>query len=91
LRRDRGWGGQLVPGDGPLARVHPIAAFAAVAAVFAVGVLVGGPLGVGLLLVLAAGVGLLLAVTWRRLLPAERALRLVALLVLIAIAVTLLR
>lgn len=76
----------LVPGDGPLARVPPVAAFAAVLAVFAVGVWLGGAVGAALLGLLAVGVGLLLAAAWPRLGPAERLVRTVVLLVLVAIA-----
>ena len=81
---------QLVPGDGPLARVPPAVVFLVVAGVFAAGVLVGGAVGAGLLAVLALLVGALLAVTWPRLTAAERTLRLVALLVLVAVAISLL-
>jgi hypothetical protein len=78
-----------VPGDGPLARVPPAAAFLAVAAIFAIGVLVGGAVGAALLAVLALLIAALLAVAWPRLTPAERALRVVVLLVLLAIALSL--
>lgn len=76
----------LVPGDGPLARVPPVAAFAAVLAVFAAGVLLGGAGGAALLGALAVGVGLLLAAAWPRLRGSERLVRVVVLLVLAAIA-----
>lgn len=77
---------QLVPGDGPLARVPPPLAFLAVLAVFVLSLWLGGVLGAGLLLVLAACVGVLLAVTWNGLTPPERAVRIVVLLVVVAIA-----
>jgi hypothetical protein len=81
---------QLTPGDGPLARVPPLAVFLVVAVVFAAGVLIGGAVGAGVLLTLAVLVGALLAVTWPRLAPTERALRVLVLLVLLAIAISLL-
>lgn len=81
---------QLTPGDGPLARVPPLAVFVVVVAVFAAGVLIGGTAGAGVLVALAVLVGALLAVTWPRLAPAERALRMLVLLVLLAIAISLL-
>lgn len=90
MRQGRGWRGRLVPGEGPLARVRPPVVFLVVAAVFATGVLVGGAIGVALLVALAAAVGVLLAATWPRLTPAERTLRLLVLLVLAAIAISLL-
>jgi uncharacterized membrane protein YfcA len=84
-------GRRLVPGDGPLARVSPVLAFLVVAAVFAVGVVVGGVLGAVLLFALAALVGLLVAATWSRLSGPERVLRAVVLLVLLAVALSVLR
>lgn len=77
---------KLLPGNGPLAGVHPLLAFLAVLAVFALGVWLGGPLGALLLGLLAAAIGVLLAVTWSRLSGSERAIRLLVLLVVIAIA-----
>jgi hypothetical protein len=90
VARDRGWQRQLVPGNGPLARVPPAAAFLVVVAVFATAVLVGGALGAVLLVALAALAGVLLAAAWPRLAPVERALRVVVLLVLVAVALSLL-
>ena len=90
MGREPGWRRQLVPGDGPLARIPPLVVFLVVAAVFAAGVLVGGAVGAALLAALAVLVAALLAVAWPRLAPAERGLRLVVLLVLVAIAVSLL-
>ena len=77
----------LLPGSGPLARVSPVLAFAAVAVVFAVAVVVGGPVGALLLALLAVGVALLLATTWARLSPPERLARALVLAVLVAVAV----
>ena len=77
------------PDDGsPSRKVTPLAAFLAVAAVFTAGVLIGGVAGAVLLGLLAVGVGLLLAATWPRLGTAERTVRLVVLLVLVAVAVS---
>lgn len=90
MARERGWRRQLVPGDGPLARVPPPVAFLVVGAVFAAGVIVGGVVGAVLLAVLALSVAALLAAAWPRLAPAERALRMVVLLILLAIGLTLL-
>jgi hypothetical protein len=64
--------------------------FLVVLAVFAASVLLGGVVGAVLLAVLAVLVAALLAVAWPRLAPAERGLRLVVLLVLVAIAISLL-
>lgn len=80
---------KLVPGDGPLAKVPPLVVFLVVAALFAVGVLVGGGTGAALIALLAVLAGVLLAVAWPRLAPVERALRLVVLLVLVAVAISL--
>ena len=79
----------LLPGDGPLARVSPVLAFAVVVAVFAAGVIVGGVVGALLLGVLALGVAGLLAATWPRLVPAERLGRVLVLAVLVGLAITL--
>jgi hypothetical protein len=89
VRRGRGWRRQLVPGDGPLARVPPLVVFLVVAAVFATGVLVGGMTGAVLLAALAVLMAALLAAAWARPAPAERALRLMVLLVLLAVAISL--
>ncbi|MCA1671706.1 MAG: hypothetical protein LC799_05725 [Actinobacteria bacterium] len=83
-RRD--WRHPLLPGAGPLARVHPAIAFVAVLVVFAVGVWWGGPAGALLLGLLAIAVGGLLAAAWPQLSAPDRVVRLVALAVLVAIA-----
>lgn len=90
MRRPGGWRRRLVPGEGPLASVPPAAMFLVVAAAFAAGVLVGGVVGAGVLLVLALLVGALLAVAWPRLAPAERAVRLVVLFAVLAVALSVL-
>lgn len=77
---------RLLPGDGPLAGVHPALAFLVVLAVFALGVWLGGVAGALLLGALAAAVGVLLAVTWPGLTATERSIRLLVLLVVVAIA-----
>ncbi|MFS8103745.1 hypothetical protein LFM09_42150 [Lentzea alba] len=79
----------LLPGDGPLARVRPVVAFVIVFGLFVTGVLVGGTLGAVLLGVLIVGAIALLAATWRALSPAQRALRVVVLMVLAIITVEL--
>jgi hypothetical protein len=78
----------LIAGNGPLSKVPPAAAFLVVAVVFGVGVLVGGTVGAVLLGVLALGVLVLLIAAWRALGPAERAMRIGVLLVLVAVAVS---
>lgn len=79
--------GRAVPGDGPLARVPAVAVFAVVVVVFAAGVVIGGAIGAALLGLLALGMAGLLAATWPRLGPGGRAVRLLVLVVLVAIAV----
>lgn len=66
----------------------PLAAFVAVTAVFAVGVLIGGIVGALMLGALAVLAGMLLAASWSRLRPPERTLRLMVLLVLVAVAIS---
>lgn len=83
---ERGWRRTLIPGEGPLARVPPVAAFLVVAALFLAGVIVGGVVGAALLGALAVLVALLLSAAWPLLGPTDRALRLVVLLVVIAVA-----
>lgn len=82
---------QLIAGDGPLARVRPIAAFVVVIAIFLTGVLVSGLAGAILLGLLAAGVGVLLATTWSALRPNERLLRVLVLAIVVVVAVVQLR
>lgn len=77
----------LLPGDGPLARIPPVAAFAVVVVVFAAAVIVGGVVGAALLGVLALGVVVLLAATWPHLTATDRIGRVLVLAVLVAVAV----
>lgn len=87
-RRNRLSGGApMVPGSGPLSRVPPVVAFAAVVVVFAAGVIVGGIVGTVLLALLTGGVVALLATTWSRLTAGERAARVLVLAVLAAVTV----
>ena len=87
-RRSRLSGGAaMVPGEGPLARVPPVVAFAVVVVVFAAGVIVGGIVGTVLLALLTAGVVALLATTWPHLTGGERAGRILVLAVLAAVTV----
>jgi hypothetical protein len=81
---------KLIEGNGPLARMTPLAAFLLVAVVFVVGILVGGAIGALVLGALAAGIAVLLAVTWQALSPSERAGRVFILAVLVAVAVSVL-
>jgi hypothetical protein len=82
---------QLIAGDGPLARVRPVAVFVVVIGLFAAGVLVGGLIGAGLLGLLAVGVGVLLATTWSVLKHSERVMRVLVLGILVVVAITQLR
>jgi hypothetical protein len=75
----------------PLSRVPPVAVFVTVAAVFAIGVLVGGAAGAVLLGLLAVLVAALLAAAWPRLRPPERTLRVLVLLTVIAVAISVVR
>jgi len=81
----------LLAGDGPLARIPPLAVFIVVIAVFAAGVTIGGLVGAVLLGVLAVGVGILLAVTWKVLKPSDRVMRVLVLGLVVALAVVQLR
>jgi len=81
----------LVAGNGPLARVPPAAAFGVVVVVFGLAVWVRGAVGAILLGALGVGLLVLLAGTWRALRPADRVLRVVVVLILAAVAVSLLR
>jgi len=76
----------LLSGNGPLARVTPLVAFLVVAAVFAVGVIVGGGTGALLLGALVVGVAVLLAATWQVLSPGQRAGRVLIMAILVAVA-----
>jgi uncharacterized protein DUF6703 len=75
----------------PLSKVPPLAVFIMVAAVFAAGVLIGGAAGMVLLGLLAVLVAVLLAASWPRLRPSERALRVLVLLTVIAVAISIVR
>ena len=83
---NRSWQRPLLPGQGPLTRVHPAIAFLGVLVVFAVGVWWSGLPGMLLLGLLAVTVGVLLAAAWPRLTAAERAVRLLILATLVTIA-----
>jgi hypothetical protein len=82
---------QLLAGDGPLARVRPLAVFVVVIGLFAAGVAIGGVVGAILLGVLAAGIAVLLATTWKVLKPSDRVMRVVVLGLLVAVAIIQLR
>lgn len=77
---------RLVPGEGPLSRIHPVLAFAAVLALFVLGIWLDGVAGAAVLLLLAAAAGALLATTWPRLSAPERGVRLMVVLVVVGIA-----
>jgi hypothetical protein len=80
-----------VAGDGPLAKVTPLAAFVAVLVVFGVAVWLRGAVGALLLAVLGVGVLAMLAVTWQALRPSERMLRVLVILILAGVAISLVR
>lgn len=80
----------LLAGDGPLAKVTPLAAFIGVLAIFVTGVLVGGVVGALLLGLLAAGIAVLLATTWRMLSAQDRFMRTAALAALVVVGVSML-
>ena len=88
-RRDRGTA--LLPGNGPLAKVPPAAVFGLVLVLFVVGVIARGPIGGGLLTALALLLVGLLVATWKVLSAADRAIRLVVIAVLVAVAISVLR
>lgn len=90
MRAKRSLKAKLIDGDGPLARIPPLAVFLVVAAVFVVGVVVRGPLGALLLGLLAAGTALMLAATWGALASSQRFGRVLILGVLIAVAASVL-
>jgi len=90
VREKRSMRAPLLSGNGPLARVTPLVAFLVVAAVFAVGVIMGGGTGALLLGALAVGVAVLLAATWRALSPGQRTGRVLVLVVLAAVAISVL-
>ncbi|WP_291411306.1 DUF6703 family protein [Actinophytocola sp.] len=90
MREKRSMRAPLLSGNGPLARVPPVAVFLVVVAVFAIGIIVGGATGALLLGLLAAGVAVLLAATWQVLTPGQRAGRVVVLAVLVAVAISVL-
>jgi hypothetical protein len=81
---------KIIEGEGPLSRVPPVAVFLVVAAVFVVGILVGGGLGALLLGLLAAGVAAMLAATWGALAPGQRFGRVLILGILVAVALSVL-
>jgi uncharacterized membrane protein YfcA len=81
----------LLRGDGPLAKVPPLAAFLLVIVVFGVAVWLHGVVGAVLLGVLGLGVLGLLVGTWQVLRPADRVLRLAVVVILAVVAVSLLR
>jgi hypothetical protein len=68
-----------------------VAAFGVVVVVFGLAVWVRGAVGALLLGVLGVGLLVLLAATWRVLRPADRVLRVIVVLILAAVAISLLR
>lgn len=90
MRGKRSMKARLLPGEGPLAKATPVAAFLVVTALFVVGVVVRGVTGALLLGLLAAGVAALLAATWQVLTPSQRFGRALVLAVLVAIAISVL-
>jgi hypothetical protein len=81
----------LLPGSGPLSKVPPALVFLVILALFAVAIWQRGTVGAALLGLPGLGVIGLLVGTWRVLKPAERALRVFVVLVLAAVAISMLR
>lgn len=81
----------LVAGNGPLAKVPPLAAFVVVIVVFGLAIWLRGAVGVALLGVLGLGVLAMLTTTWQALRPADRMLRVIVIAILVAVAISLLR
>ncbi|MCP2165191.1 hypothetical protein [Goodfellowiella coeruleoviolacea] len=81
----------LLPGTGPLSKVPPAVAFVVVLGLFVLGIWVAGPIGAGLLGLLVLLLVVLLAATWRALTAGDRVIRVAAVLMLVAVAVSLLR
>jgi hypothetical protein len=80
----------LLPGRGPLAKVPPAAVFLLILVLFGLAIWLRGVAGAGLLGLLGLGVLGLLAGTWRVLTPAARALRVFVVIILFAVAITML-
>jgi energy-coupling factor transporter transmembrane protein EcfT len=81
----------LLPGNGPLSKVQPAVVFFVVAVLFALGVIVRGPVGATLLGALVLMVLGLLSATWQVLSNADRTLRVIVVLVLVGVAISVLR
>ncbi|SDH91473.1 hypothetical protein SAMN05192558_103336 [Actinokineospora alba] len=88
MRQGRSTRAPLIAGQGPLAKVPPLLAFLVVIGLFTAGVLVRGVLGAALLGLLAAGVAVLLAATWQALSPGHRLGRVLVLVLLVAVALS---
>jgi hypothetical protein len=73
-----------------LAKVPPVVAFVVVLVVFGLGVWLRGAVGALLLDLLALGVVVLLAGTWSVLKPADRALRVLVVAILVGISISVL-
>lgn len=91
MRTRRDSRAQLVAGNGPLAKVTPVAAFVVILAVFGLAIWLRGGTGAVLLGALDLAVIGLLVGTWTALRPADRVLRLVVIVILAAVAISLMR
>lgn len=80
----------LIAGRGPLTQVPPAVGALLVLAVFGLGVVLGGLVGAALLGVLLLGVLVLLVGTWRGLTAAERAGRVLVVVILLGVLVSVL-
>lgn len=90
MRGRRSLRAPLLSGNGPLARIPPLVVFVIVIAVFTLGVVIGGGTGALLLGLLAVGVAVLLVATWPVLAPGQRVGRALILVVLVAVAISVL-
>jgi len=90
MRQRRSSRAPLLRGSGPLAKVPPAVVFLVVLVLFGLGIWLHGPLGAGLLGLLGLGVLGLLAGTWAALRPADRVLRVLVVLILFAVALSVL-
>lgn len=81
----------LLAGNGPLAKMPPVAGFAVVLVLFGLAIWLRGVTGAVLLGVLGLGLVVLLATTWQVLRPADRVLRVIVIGILVAVAVSMVR
>ncbi|GAA4017986.1 hypothetical protein GCM10022247_46760 [Allokutzneria multivorans] len=81
---------QLIPGEGPLSRVPPAAAFFGVLVLFVAGVLIKGVIGAVLLGVLTLGVLGMLVAAWSALSVVDRLMRFLVFAIMVAVTISVL-